>query len=63
LLENPIYDAGMNNGDDTTYYFHRGYSVVAIEADPVLCAEASIRFECEIVEGHLRQLALFMISS
>jgi FkbM family methyltransferase len=54
LLENLIYDVGMNNGDDTAHYLHRGFSVVAIEADPVLCAQASERFEREIAEGRLK---------
>ncbi len=54
MLENLIYDVGMNDGDDTAYYLHRGFSVVAIEADPVLVAEASIRFEREIAEGRLK---------
>ena len=35
-----IFDLGMNNGDDTAYYLSRGYKVVAIEANPVLCDRA-----------------------
>ena len=27
-----IYDVGMNNGDDTAYYLHKGFRVVAVEA-------------------------------
>lgn len=29
-----VIDVGMHNGDDTAYYLHRGYRVVAIEANP-----------------------------
>ncbi|MCE0499036.1 MAG: FkbM family methyltransferase [Methylacidiphilales bacterium] len=48
-----IYDVGMNNGDDTAYYLHRGFNVLAIEADPTLCSKASLRFKNEIKEGRL----------
>jgi FkbM family methyltransferase len=56
LVENLIYDVGMNNGDDTAYYLHRGFSVVAIEAQPALATKASERFEREIAQGRLRIL-------
>ena len=39
-----IYDVGMHNGDDTEYYLKKGFNVVAIEADPELCADARKRF-------------------
>jgi FkbM family methyltransferase len=54
LLEKLIYDVGMNDGNDTAYYLHRGFSVVAIEADPVLAEQASLRFPREIAEGRLK---------
>jgi hypothetical protein len=38
----------MNNGDDTTYYLWRGFRVLAIEANPVLAANAAMRFTGEI---------------
>ncbi|TIL80880.1 MAG: FkbM family methyltransferase, partial [Mesorhizobium sp.] len=43
-----VYDVGMNNGDDTAYYLHRGFRVVAIEADPDLCNGAVSRFGKEL---------------
>lgn len=43
-----IYDIGMNNGDDTAYYLARGFDVVSIEADPVLCESAARRFSSQI---------------
>jgi len=49
-----VYDVGMNNGDDTAYYLHRGFRVVAVEADPDLCKVAATRFEKEIRAGRLQ---------
>jgi FkbM family methyltransferase len=51
-----IYDVGMNNGEDTAYYLHRGYRVVAIEADPTLVEKAAERFGKEIKQGRLKLL-------
>jgi FkbM family methyltransferase len=48
-----IFDVGMNNGDDTAYYLFRGFSVVAVEADPALCEAAKERFVNEIEEDRL----------
>ena len=47
-----IYDVGMNNGDDTAYYLHRGYRVVAVEADPHLVEQCRRRFAAAI-DQHL----------
>ena len=52
-MANLIFDVGMNNGDDTAYYLHRGYRVVAVEADPKLCDRARERFQHEIGSGRL----------
>lgn len=46
-----VYDVGLNNGDDTEYYLRKGYGVVAIEANPLLCRAAELRFAKEIAEG------------
>jgi len=48
-----VFDIGMNNGDDTAYYLARGYRVVAVEADPSMCATAQERFAQEISAGQL----------
>lgn len=48
-----VFDVGMNNGDDTAYYLHCGYRVIAIEADPRLCDVAATRFVREIAEKRL----------
>lgn len=48
-----IYDVGMHNGDDTAYYLHRGYNVIAVEADPDLAAAGRERFAAAIAEERL----------
>jgi FkbM family methyltransferase len=51
---NLIYDVGLHVGTDTAYYLHRGYDVVAVEANPLLAAEAEQRFAAEIADGRLK---------
>ncbi|MBI5395392.1 MAG: FkbM family methyltransferase [Verrucomicrobia bacterium] len=51
-----IYDVGMHNGNDTAFYLHRGYRVVAIEADPTLVELARARFAAELAGGRLTLL-------
>jgi FkbM family methyltransferase len=48
-----VYDVGMFNGDDTAYYLHRGYRVVAIEAHPTLAEGGRHRFADAIRDGRL----------
>lgn len=48
-----IFDIGMHNGDDTAYYLHRGFKVVAVEADPDLASAAQERFAAAIAAGRL----------
>jgi FkbM family methyltransferase len=48
-----IFDVGMNNGDDTAYYLHKGFNVVAVEANPHLVDKATSRFQKEIKTGRL----------
>lgn len=48
-----VFDVGMNNGDDTAYYLRRGFSVVAVEANPALCEAARSRFAAQLQEGQL----------
>jgi len=43
----------MHTGEDTAYYLHRGFKVIAIEANPELCQQAHVRFAREINEGRL----------
>jgi len=51
-----IYDVGMHNGNDTAYYLHKGYRVIAIEANPALVERGERRFATEIAAGKLRIL-------
>jgi FkbM family methyltransferase len=49
-----IFDLGMNNGDDTDYYLKKGFSVVAVEANPRLCEACRGRFPDALATGRLR---------
>ena len=53
MNERLIYDVGMHNGDDTAYYLHRGYNVIAVEADPDATAAGRERFAEAVQEGRL----------
>ena len=49
-----IFDLGMNNGDDSLYYLRRGFKVVAVEANPVLCDRARDRLRTAVDDGRLK---------
>jgi len=49
-----IYDFGANNGDNIPYYLKKAELVVAVEANPALCAQIESRFASAIHEGKLR---------
>ncbi len=51
-----VFDIGLNNGDDAAYYLHLGYRVVGVEANPLLAAQCSQRFERDIRAGRLKIL-------
>ena len=54
MSERPlIYDFGMHSADDTEVYLKKGFSVVAIEADPALCALARLRLAKDIATANL----------
>src|SRR5262245_23594285 len=53
MIDDLIFDVGMHNGDDTAYYLHRGFRVVAVEANPELAARGAERFRREIDAGRL----------
>jgi hypothetical protein len=42
---------GMHKGEDVAYYLHKGYSVLAIEADPQLVEKAKQQFDHCIEAG------------
>jgi FkbM family methyltransferase len=46
-----VFDIGANNGDDADAYLKHGRKVVAVEANPDLCAGLRERFAAEIASG------------
>lgn len=48
-----VYDVGANNGDDSAYYLTKGCRVVAIDANPDMCACLRDRFRPEIEQGRM----------
>jgi FkbM family methyltransferase len=48
-----IVDVGMHDAKDTAYYLEKGYDVLAVDANPEFCADASKRFATEIAAGRL----------
>lgn len=49
-----VYDIGCNNGADTAFYLAKGFDVVAVDADPALCADLARREAAAIAAGRLR---------
>lgn len=54
MITDLIFDLGMHNGDDTAYYLHKGYRVVAVDANPHMIDAARKRFPSELAKGQLR---------
>jgi FkbM family methyltransferase len=48
-----IFDIGFNDGSDTAYYLHKGFNVVAVDANRLLVKEGYMTFKKEISEGRL----------
>jgi len=46
-----IYDVGVHIGEDTGYYLHKGFRVVGIEANPVMCETLRQKFADAIADG------------
>ncbi len=53
---NLIFDIGFHTGQDTEYYLKKGFSVVAIEANPELAEAGRLRFADAINEKRLALL-------
>ncbi len=51
-----IYDVGLHTCEDTEFYLKKGFTVVAVEANPTLAAEARRRFAAETAQGRLTVL-------
>ena len=45
-----IFDIGCHNGEDSDFYLRKGFTVVAVEANPALCAGLKQRFSNQIAE-------------
>jgi FkbM family methyltransferase len=50
---NTVFDFGMYDGEDARYYLESGYKVVAVEANPALCAMVAKRLAQYVNAGHL----------
>jgi FkbM family methyltransferase len=48
-----IYDVGFHTGEDADFYLKKGFRVLGIEADPLLCEKGAQRFPEEIRSGQL----------
>jgi len=58
-----IYDLGANDGSDTDFYLQKGFNVVAVEANPLLCAECEKRLAGYIANGRLTVLNIGVADS
>jgi FkbM family methyltransferase len=45
-----IFDIGCNDGQDSNFYLKKGFRVVAVEANPALCAQLRQRFAGQIAD-------------
>jgi FkbM family methyltransferase len=48
-----IYDVGLHDGRDTAHYLREGARVIAIDANPAMCAQAEQQFSAHIQTGQL----------
>src|SRR5262245_10164319 len=48
-----IYDIGLHNGGDTAHYLREGARVVAVDANPAMCAAAQAHFRDYVRTGQL----------
>jgi len=48
-----IFDIGLFDGSDTSYYLDEGHTVLAVDASPSAISQATIRFADEIEAGRL----------
>jgi FkbM family methyltransferase len=46
-----IFDLGCHVGQDSDFYLKKGFTVVAVEASPTLCAQLKQRFPVEIAQN------------
>ena len=53
MQRNLIFDIGFHIGEDSDFYLKKGFRVVAVEANPELCATARVTFSDHISAGQL----------
>jgi FkbM family methyltransferase len=53
-----VYDIGLHDGRDTGHYLREGSHVVAIDANPTMCAAAEAHFRDYIRTGQLKVINL-----
>jgi FkbM family methyltransferase len=56
VINDLIYDVGMHNGNDTAFYLHQGFRVLAMDADPIAVEAARRRFSSELTSRRLTLL-------
>jgi FkbM family methyltransferase len=56
MKENLIFDVGFHEGQDTEFYLKKGYSVIAMDANPDLVAAGESKFAKYIADGRLALL-------
>lgn len=49
--DNLIFDIGVNLGEDSRFYLDKGFSVVGVEANPLIATELRTKFSDEIQDG------------
>lgn len=49
-----IYDIGSHKGEDSHFYLAKGFRVVAVDADPRMCAAAAERLRAYVESGQLQ---------
>jgi FkbM family methyltransferase len=53
MKDNLIYDLGLHRGEDSEFYLKKGFSVVAVEANPTLASETERRLQSYVKSGQL----------
>ena len=53
VVKDLVYDVGMHNGNDTAFYLHHGFRVIAIDANPWAVDAAKRRFRSELTSRRL----------
>jgi len=53
MQRNLIFDLGVHRGEDTEFYLKKGFSVVAVDANPELCRFVEDRFPNAVADRKL----------